>query len=430
MTRISLAAVVCALAAASGASAQPLDPVRQAAALTVAHHGPHDELGWSVAVSGNTVVVGVPFHGRGEALVYVRPPGGWTGRRRPSARLIAPAGSERFGWSVAISGRTIVVGSPGHFQEPGIHPAGNAYVFVRPGARWSGTRGPSASLVPSTRAAGDVLGESVGVDGNTIVVGATGHGKGAAFVFTKPRGGWAGVRRQATTLAPSDGRKLDLFGNSVAIAGTTVAVAAPQHRISRLLVGQAYVFVPRGSWRSTRSETAKLRTSLHVGGSGVSVAASRDIVAVGSGQADNSGRYGQAFVYQRPAAGWSGTRMETARLRVPERAAAGTCGVPGEVGAAQSFGKAIAISGDRIVAGAGPHGIEGHHFLGKACVFTKPATGWAGTLTEAATLTPAGGAEGDLFASAGSPTAVAVSGATIVAGAPLRHKGKGQAYVY
>src|SRR5829696_7220646 len=143
MTRIVLATVVCALAAASAVSAQPLDPVKETAALTVAHPSPRAELGWSVAVSGDTIVVGAPFHGRGEALVYVRPAGGWSGARKPSATLTAPPGAERFGWSVAISGRTIVVGAPGHFQEAGIHPAGNAYVFVRPGARWSGTRGPS-----------------------------------------------------------------------------------------------------------------------------------------------------------------------------------------------------------------------------------------------------------------------------------------------
>jgi hypothetical protein len=104
------------------------------------------------------------------------------------------------------------------------------------------------------------------------------------------------------------------------------------------------------------------------------------------------GQYAQAFVYQRPAGGWSGARRETATLRVPQRVEAGTCGVPGEVGAAQAFGTTIAIAGKRIVASAGAHSSGRRHFLGKACVFTRPATGWADTITEAQTFTPSVGA--------------------------------------
>jgi FG-GAP repeat len=77
------------------------------------------ELGWSVAISGTTIVAGAPYDATypsyGEAYVFVRPPGGWVNATQ-TARLSAsnpsnPDGDEYFGWSVGVSGTTIVVGA-------------------------------------------------------------------------------------------------------------------------------------------------------------------------------------------------------------------------------------------------------------------------------------------------------------------------------
>jgi hypothetical protein len=418
-----------------------IDPVLRESAVLAASPAAHlDEVGWSVAASGDTIVVGAPFRGgHGAALVFVKPRSGWSGLRTQAATLTAP-GTVRFGWSVAISGPTVVVGAPGHFQEPGVHPPGDAYVFVRPRSGWAGKRGPAARLTPTTLAAGDVLGETVAVSGNTAVVGAPGHDvggrtdQGAAYVFTRPGSGWSATRRQSATLEGSDGHRFDASGSYVAISGDTVAVSARQHRISRLRLGQAYVFTrPRSGWAGTRHETARLRSPRRIGAFGTSVGVSDRTVVVGEGLPDYSGPFGDAWVFVRPDAGWRSTRTATATLRTPDHATAATCGVKGESGAPQGYGSSIAISGGMVVVSAAPYGGSGPDFKGKACVFTRPASGWSGTITKATTLTPSGGRPRDLFASAGA-TQLAVSGHTVVAGAPLEtykgHKGAGRAYVY
>jgi hypothetical protein len=232
----------------------------------------------------------------------------------------------------------------------------------------------------------------------------------------------------------SDAHGGDALGASVAIAGDTVAVAAPIHRISKLRLGQAYVFTrPRSGWAGTRHETATLRSERRIGGFGVTVAASGTTVVVGSGQVDNLGPFGEAWVFERPGGGWRDTRNATARLVTPDRATDATCGVKDEFGAPQGYGSSVAISGGTVAVAANPYGGSGHHFFGKACVFNRPASGWSGTITKATTLTPSGGRPRDLFASTGE-TSLAVAGDTVVAGAALEtykgHKGAGRAYVY
>lgn len=419
-----------------------IDPIlRESARLIDSHGARNDQLSWSVATSGDTIVVGAPFHaGHGKALVFVKPPSGWAGTRTQSATLTAGGPAVHFGWSVAVSGRTVVVGAPGPYAAPGVHPVGAAYVFVRPKAGWSGSRTPTATLTPSTLTAGDVFGDSVAVSGDTVVASAPGHavgshaGQGVVHVFVKPRSGWAGARRQAATLVESDGRKLEAFGMSLSVSGDTVVVGAFQHRISRLRLGGAYVFTrPHSGWSGTRHEAAVLRSSYRIGGSGYSVGVSGDTIVVGTGAADNIGPTGTAFVYVRPAAGWHGTRTQSARLMATAHPVAGTCGIPPDDDALQAYGYAVAISGDRVVVTAGSSSSGGHHFLGKACVFAKPPSGWAGKITDATTLTPSTGVGRDLFGTS-SPQSASASGDTVVISS-AQHKvrsrrGAGAAFVY
>src|SRR3989304_3551021 len=104
--------------------------------LTAAGAAAVDGFGWAVAVSDATAVVGVPGDeaGRGSAYVFVRSGTAWS----QQAKLIAadPAAGDQFGWSVGISGETVVVGAP--FDDDGGSGAGSAYVFVRSGtSAWS-----------------------------------------------------------------------------------------------------------------------------------------------------------------------------------------------------------------------------------------------------------------------------------------------------
>ena len=148
---------------------------------------------------------------------------------------------DRFGFSVAISGETVVVGAPSDDTEA-VEDQGSAYVFVRSGGVWS----LQQKLLASDAAAFDFFGESVAISGETVVVGAplddgaAGNDQGSAYVFVRGAGVWS----QQQKLLASDAAQSDNFGNSVAISGETIVVGA------RLDVGaagnaqgSAYVFV-------------------------------------------------------------------------------------------------------------------------------------------------------------------------------------------
>ena len=131
--------------------------------------------------------------------MFVRPRSGWAGTRTENARLTASNGGryDNFGGSVAVSGKTIVVGANQH--KVGKHSGqGEAYVFVRPRSGWAGRRTENARLTASHGATDDSFGFSVAVSGNTIVAGAQFRNvgkhsdQGEAYVFVRPRSGWAG----------------------------------------------------------------------------------------------------------------------------------------------------------------------------------------------------------------------------------------------
>lgn len=95
------------------------------------------------------------------------------------AKLTASEGvaEDHFGGSVAVNGDTIVVGT----TLPG-----TAYVFVKPSAGWSGTRTQTNKLTDSGGAAGDRFGFSVAISSDTVLAGADGRdaNRGAAYVYT------------------------------------------------------------------------------------------------------------------------------------------------------------------------------------------------------------------------------------------------------
>src|SRR5260221_292581 len=86
--------------------------------------------------------------------------------------------NQNFGWSVAISGDTMVIGAPfensnatgvnGNQTNNSARDSGAAYVFVRDGTNWV----QQAYLKPSNTGAGDYFGESVAISGDTMVIGA------------------------------------------------------------------------------------------------------------------------------------------------------------------------------------------------------------------------------------------------------------------
>jgi hypothetical protein len=321
------------------------------------------------------------------------------------ARLTASDGraEDGLGTSVAVSGDTLAVGAP-NATVGGNSRQGAVYVFVKSTAGWA-TGTETARLTASDGGAGDSVGASVAVSGDTIVTGADGAVRsslapGAVYVFVKPAAGWTSGTETAK-LTASDGPPGGHLGRAVAVSGDTVVAAAGRATSDPLGVGAAYLFVkPAAGWVSA-TETAKLIPSDgRAAFFGTSVAVSAETVAVGADAWPNGLGPGAVYLFVKPAAGWaSGT--ETAKLTAAD----------GRVG--DQFGNAVAISGDTIVAGAFAAPCCLTPFQGAAYVFVRPASGWANG-AEAAKLTASDGQPGDELG-----TSVAVSGDTVIAGALL-----------
>jgi FG-GAP repeat len=394
-----------------------IDPFVERAKLTASGApGNNIEFGASVAVSGDTVVVGALGGTTGAAYVFVKPASGWASATE-TAKLTPSDGSfvNEFGRSVAIVGETIVVGAPTTVPE------GAVYVFVRPAGGWASTTETAKLTASDGSLAGD-FGFSVALSParDTIVAGAhfadaPKFGQGALYVFVKPASGWASGT-QSAKLTASDAAAQDDLGRSVAISGDTIVAGAPGVDVGgNFDQGAAYIFVRPATGWANGTQTAKLTASdgapMHE--FGMAAAASGTTVVVGAPAASAAGNQqaGAAYVFVRPTAGWaSGT--QTAKLTASD-------GAPSD-----ELGFAVAAFGDRVVAGAPFVDLGAGLNQGAAYVFDKPPGGWA-SVTETEKLTASDAANEFKLG-----WAVAATGNTLVAGAPAPSLAPGAAYVF
>jgi FG-GAP repeat len=231
-----------------------VDPWLQLAELSSSDGLPGDEFGVSVAVSGDTVVVGAnQFNSTtvGAAYVFVKGANGWSNMTQ-TAKLTASDGAAGalFGSSVACAGgNTVVVGAP-HASVGSNQNQGKAYVFVEPPSGWANMT-ETARLTSADGAGNDVFGYAVSMSGKTIVVGAPqasadAQFQGVAYIFVKPKTGWATTSNFKAKLTASNGQFDDGFGSAVSISGTTVVAGSHGANSGK---GAAYVFVkPQSGW--------------------------------------------------------------------------------------------------------------------------------------------------------------------------------------
>lgn len=380
MTSARVALCLAALLLAGGPPARAADRLPQRAQLRATHGAEFDLLGTAVAVSGDTIVATAPTdmrHGRvvqGKALVFATP---WHGVRHQSATLKPPPSAryDGFGVSLAMAGDTVVVGASGSgLDTDAFH--GRAYVFVKPRGGWHGTISPAATLMASDGGANDQFGWSVAISGRTIAIGAPGHRhyRGEAYVFVKPSGGWHGARHESARLSAGRGEP----GFSVAVSGGTVVVGAPFHRH-----GAAWIFErPDGGWHGTRRPDASLGVPAYARGLGRSLAIQGDTIVAATPDVSAHAEASQVYVYTRPAGGWTGRVAAAATLVAPDKVTSTTCGTRGDRRPSTGLGASLAISGDRIVVNAG-QAATNYRWLGAVCVFTRPAAGWSGTISDA-----------------------------------------------
>ncbi len=264
--------------------------------------------GYSVAISGDVVVVGAYRDNgdQGAAYVFEQPMSGWVDMTE-TGKLTASdgAGSDKFGLSVAIANDDIVIGSP-EDDDNGVN-SGSVYVFEEPMTGWTSMT-ETVKLISSDGNGSDLFGFSVFIYDNTIVVGAhlqdeLGTDAGAAYIFEQPVGGWVASTEDAK-LTASDATGGDWFGYSVAISGDDVIVGASRENSN---TGSAYIFQkPSGNWVSTSSSTkVDAETSTGTDRFGYSVAISDGVAVVGVPYADHSSMdQGSAVIFRKVDGTW------------------------------------------------------------------------------------------------------------------------------
>lgn len=197
------------------------------ATLTAPEQDAARYFGASVALEGETIAVGAPFYdgaaglAQGAVYVFEREGQGWILR----ARITADDGAagDSFGSSVAVADGTLAVGALADEEAAGAY-QGSVSVYVGVGAVWN----RQAKLVDSDAGPGDSLGVCVTIEGDTIATGAFfddgpgGYAQGSVSVFVRSNGAWS----QQAKLTAIAGAALDLFGQSVALEGDTLVVGA------------------------------------------------------------------------------------------------------------------------------------------------------------------------------------------------------------
>ncbi len=309
--------------------------------LLASDAGSSDAFGTSVAISGDTAIVGSVFSGvslseTGAAYVFGRNHGGannWGEVTRITASDAAP--NANFGVSVAISGDTALVGA----WNPGGMLAGAAYVFQRDHGgtdNW----GEVKKLTASDATFGVLYGHSLAISDDTAVVGTFDDpdGTGAAFVYGRDEGGtdkWGEVKK----LTASDAEAGDIFV-FVGVSGDTIVVGAPREDTQASDAGAAYVFGRDEGGPDNWGELTKLTASDAAADTffGTSVAVSGEAVVAGAQDLEGMNE-GAAYVFERNAGGqdnWG----EVAKLTASD----------GEAG--DLFGEAVAASSATVVVGA------------------------------------------------------------------------------
>jgi len=357
------------------------------AKITAKDAGVGDKFGFSISLDGDTAVVGAMENDNSAGAVYVFVGGG--SQWEQQAKLVAGDREvgDWFGYSVALQGDTVAIGSRADDDKGGN--SGSAYVFVREGEDWS----QRAKLLASDGEAGDLFGHSISLDDDTIVVGTIGDGDkgfhaGAVYVFVRSGEQWT----QQAKVVPDDGAYRDEFGTSVGLVGDTLIVGSIGDDDNGSKSGSVYVYQRDG-------ETWNFKTKLLADDGemsdnfGTSVSLDGDTLVIGTPADDDMGpTSGSAYVFVGSGEDWD----QVAKL------------VAGDGEANSQFGESVSLLGDTVVVGA-VNDNDGPISCGSAYVFVRNRRAkWK----EAAKIIAGDRAECD---NAGG--SVSLSGDTVIVGA-------------
>ena len=233
----------------------------------------------------------------------------WGQYRKVTSVYATTASGDFFGSSLGIDDGLLVVGA--YLDDDLGSNAGAAYIFERTDEGsdgWGYDQG--AKMLPSDGAASDYFGYSVAVSNDTVVVGAyqdddAGTNSGAAYVFQRDHGGldnWG----QVVKIVPSDGAAYDYFGYKVAISGDTIAVGAYQDDDNGVNSGSVYLYSRNeggsDNWGQIRKIGAPDGAASDYFGQTLSLDSDALLVAA-QGDDDNGSNSGSAYLFSRDQGG-------------------------------------------------------------------------------------------------------------------------------
>ena len=321
-----------------------------------------DVFGNSVAISGNTAIVGTHFastEGRpGAGCVYVFQ---WKNGQWQQTQKIQPSdleAGEHFGCSVAISGEIAIVGAYGAKGENGTEESentGKAYIFQWENDNWE----QKQQLKPNDLERGDCFGHSVSIDGSLTIIGAYGADikqnldVGSAYIYELKNGQW----QQQAKLQPTDLQQGDSFGISVgisenyAIVGTYFADSE-----NSKYAGSAYIFqLENCQWRQKQKLQPPDLGSRNYFGYSVAISGTMAIVGAYGVNAQGVSYTGSAYIFELENGEW----QQIKKL------------LPSDLRSRDCFGCSVAVSGDIAIIGAYNADAQASQDVGSVYIFRE-----------------------------------------------------------
>lgn len=296
--------------------------------------------GISVAIDGNTAIVGAPGVNSNEGMVYVfeKQAGVWARVQRLSLGGVFDPGNpfalfKLFGFTLDIEGDVIAIGA--NIDTEILPFQGAVYVYERVNGVWP--EEPTQKLTAAQPGLEDVFGSSVSLEGDRLLVGAPLYDanpdiidSGAVYYFEKGTNGWS----QTQILTAQDPESNDSFGQAVSQSEGSAIVSAPFKNLGN---GTAYIFDLGGAGTWNQTDKLAPASGSPVDNFAASVALDEDIAVIAAPfRGENVS--GSVYVYNRVDGQWT---------QAPE--------ITGEEEPGELFGWAhlgVALDGTRAIIGA------------------------------------------------------------------------------
>ena len=264
---------------------------------------------------------GSPYFQVGEVFVYTKNGGSW----QLTQNLFAPdkATAGHFGLALALDGSTLAIGAQGDNQAEGA-----VYIFGNTDGTWVFEE----KIVAFDPASADQFGESLALEGDTLVVGARadddqGSSSGSVYIYSRSGGSWT----LDTKLVDPDGESSDSFGASVALEGDRLAVGTPGDTDMGYFSGSVTLFNRTGDW--LLEDKLVVADGALYDGFGGKISLSGETLAVTADlEEEEAEQSGAVYVYTLQAGSW-GLQQ---KLKAPGEPADGR------------FGRDIHLEGDTL----------------------------------------------------------------------------------